>query len=486
MPDADITDNTPAGTDTAGMDPARITPLNSQPAKKGACLIYWMQQAQRAHWNHALEFAAFRANQHRLPLLAVFCLTDNFPEANLRHYTFMAEGLCETGQALEKRGIRFILRAGDPEKIILSLARDAAEIICDTGYTRIQRQWRNNVAKQAPCPVIRVETDVVVPVETASEKAEYAARTLRPKIQKLMDRFIQPVTEIPLNHPATSLSRSIPSLTISSLNMDTLDFSAPPALLSGLSVDASVQPVPAFFKGGTSEAIRRFDDFLEKRMARYTQNSNQPQTDDISHMSPYLHFGQISPVYLAWRVTTHQKIDPEIAAAFLEELIVRRELAVNFVWFTHDYDAFSCLPQWAQKTLADHAKDRRDHRYRLSALDGAKTHDPYWNAAMDEMKHTGFMHNYMRMYWGKKILEWSDDPEIAFKNALLLNNKYFLDGRDPNSFAGVAWIFGQHDRAWKERAIFGKVRYMNAAGLERKCDIKGYVKKIDRIKQTSG
>ena len=162
----------------------------------------------------------------------------------------------------------------------------------------------------------------------------------------------------------------------------------------------------------------------------------------------------------------------------MEELIVRRELAANFVYYHRDYDNFDCLPGWAQKTLADHRKDRRSYTYTLRQLEDAETHDPYWNAAMKEMKTTGFMHNYMRMYWGKKILEWSSSPELAFRNTLAINNKYFLDGRDPNSYAGVAWIYGVHDRAWPQRAIYGKVRCMMASGLERKFDISAYLDKV--------
>ena len=203
------------------------------------------------------------------------------------------------------------------------------------------------------------------------------------------------------------------------------------------------------------------------------ENRNQPQTDDISHMSPYLHFGQLSPLYLALQIKAAASRLKEAQEAYLEELIVRRELAMNFVNYTPKYDSYACLPQWAQKTLTQHRKDPREYVYTRSRLEEAETHDEYWNAAMREMKITGFMHNYMRMYWGKKILEWSKTPEHAFRTTLAINNKYFLDGRDPNSYAGVAWVFGVHDRAWFERPMFGKIRYMAASGLERKCDIQG-------------
>jgi deoxyribodipyrimidine photo-lyase len=252
----------------------------------------------------------------------------------------------------------------------------------------------------------------------------------------------------------------------------------PPKILALLKIDRSVPAVTPFFKGGTSRAKKIFGNFIRSRLKNYEKNHNQPQTDDISHMSMYLHFGQISPLYLALKIN---KVDHRLDSGkttFLEELIVRRELAANFVYYNWDYDNFNCLPNWARKTLADHRKDRRPYTYTLKKLEDAKTHDPYWNAAMQEMKYTGFMHNYMRMYWGKKILEWSSSPELAFRNTLAINNKYFLDGRDPNSYAGVAWIYGVHDRAWPQRAIYGKVRCMMASGLERKCDIRAYLDKV--------
>lgn len=456
--------------DASGIEHERIAILNNRRHTKGDYVLYWMQQSQRAHWNHALEFAVSRANKMHLPVVVLFAITDQFPEANLRHYTFMLEGLFNTALDLEKRFIKFILRRGDPAQTALEIGENAAEIVCDRGYTRIQRQWRQSVAENAVCPVFCVESDAVVPVETVSKKAEYAARTIRPKIQHHLERFVHPVTQEIVGQPSLTLK------------INGLDLSDPYKIAAHLNIDISVFPVTRFFKGGNTAARSLLDVFLTDPITRYVQNSNQPQTDDTSKMSPYLHFGQISPVYLAWKVRTIKGLDSDIRDSFLEELIVRRELAANFVYFTADYDSYSCLPQWATKTLNDHRHDKRDPIYSMAELEQSTTHDPYWNAAMDEMKFTGFMHNYMRMYWGKKILEWSKDPETAFQNALALNNRYFLDGRDPNSFAGVGWIFGLHDRAWKERDIFGKVRYMNAAGLKRKCDINGYVKKVAQMK----
>jgi deoxyribodipyrimidine photo-lyase len=451
-----------------GSHAGRISHLNTAPAVKGEYILYWMQQSQRAHHNHALEMAVDLANRSGLGVLVGFGLTDGYPEANLRHFTFMLEGLRETGAELAKRGIKMVVRRGNPDDIALALGRKAAAIVCDRGYLRHQKTWYDRVAREAGRRVVQVESDVVAPVAAVSEKAEYAARTIRPRIHKRLEGFLRPLRARAVKHPSLDLPTS---------GLDIRDI---PQVLKQLKIDRSVPAVGRFFTGGMSEARKRFDRFLKGRLDRYEKNSNQPQTDDISHMAPYLHFGQISPLYLALRVLGAKGISRSAADAFLEQLIVRRELAINFVNYTPDYDAFTCLPEWARKTLGAHRRDHREHLYSRAQLEGCATHDPYWNAAMLEMKVTGFMHNYMRMYWGKKILEWSPSPREAFDTALFLNNRYFLDGRDPNSFAGVSWIFGMHDRAWPERPVFGKIRYMAASGLERKCDIEAYVRKVRR------
>jgi deoxyribodipyrimidine photo-lyase len=447
----------------------RIKTLNDRSIAKGAYVLYWMQQSQRAEWNHALEFAVIQANQLQMPLLVCFGLTDAYPEANLRHYTFMLEGLQHTQQALEERGIKLVFQMGDPAEVALSVGRKAALIVCDCGYTRHQKGWRRKVADDADCRVVQVESDVVVPVEEVSTKAEYAARTIRPKIKGHLEEYLRPLRKQSLKHPSLDIR-------IKSRSLDRLD-----ALLGSLELDDSVPSVSAFFPGGTQHAKRKFSAFIKNSLRYYDDHGNQPQTDDVSQMSPYLHFGQISPLYLALRVKKQINRHPDAVAGFLEQITVRRELAVNFVNYTTDYDAFTCLPDWARKTLSEHRGDKRTYRYSRRKLEDAATHDPYWNAAQLEMRHTGFMHNYMRMYWGKKILEWTADPQNAFETTLAINNKYFLDGRDPNSFVGVAWIYGIHDRAWSEREIFGKVRYMAASGLERKCDIQAYVEKVNRL-----
>lgn len=249
--------------------------------------------------------------------------------------------------------------------------------------------------------------------------------------------------------------------------------------ISKLKIDRGVKKVSTF-RGGTSAAKEYLQVFLKKKLDYFAQRRNDPTEDSLSHLSPYLHFGQISPLYVALKVLETNSPGKE---TFLEELIIRRELSMNFVFYNHQYDSFGGLPEWAKKALKEHQKDKKPYLYSLEELEAARTHDPYWNAAQKEMALTGKMHGYMRMYWGKKIIEWSKDPEDAFRHALYLNNKYELDGRDPNSFAGVAWCFGKHDRPWAERPIFGKVRFMNDKGLERKFEIEKYVEKIKKLEE---
>ena len=445
----------------------RIQLLNSKAVARGVYVLYWMQQSQRAEYNHALEYAIEQANELKLPVRVVFGLTDDYPEANLRHYTFMLEGLRETQAALAKRGIPMSVQKGDPAKVALKAAREAALLVCDRGYLRHQKRWRRQVAEAAPCRVVQVESDVVVPVRAVSDKREVAARTIRPKIHKQLGKFLVEMTE------SKVARRSAPR------ELTGIDLSDLEGTLKQLKLDRSVHPVSRFFTGGLSEAKKRFATFLQKKLAHYKDNRNQPQTDYVSHMSPYLHFGQISPLYLALRVWRQRSAHRANAETYFEELVVRRELSMNFVEFTDDYDSITCLPNWAKETLNNHRRDAREHLYSPVELERAKTHDSYWNAAWLEAKRTGYMHSYMRMYWAKQILRWSRSPEEGFDTALALMNKYFLDGRDANSYTGVAWVFGNHDRPFNDREVFGVIRSMTASGLERKADMEAYIAKVE-------
>lgn len=419
-------------------------------------MLYWMQQSQRAEGNHALEYAIEQGNERGWAVVVGFGLTVDYPEANLRHYAFMLQGLRETARALRARGVSFVLRLGSPEEVALELGREAGLVVCDRGYLLHQRRWRERVADAARVRVVEVESDVVVPVEEVSDKAEYAARTIRPKIQRLLEKYL------------VACPRGRVKARPIELAGEDLE-----GIEERLKVDRSVG-VSKEVVGGSSQANRRLKAFVATKLKGYATGRNEPAAGIVSHMSPYLHFGQISAlqIALAVREANAPAVDRE---AFLEELIVRRELGCNFVQFTPGYWKYEAVPAWARRTLKEHVKDRRPAIYSREQLEAAETDDPYWNAAMREMLRTGYMHNYMRMYWGKRVIGWKRDPEEAFEDLLYLNNRYFIDGRDPNAWMNVAWCFGLHDRPWRRRPIYGTVRYMNAAGLERKFDMAAYV-----------
>ena len=450
----------------------RVKILNDSAVDEdGQYVLYWMQQSQREPHNPALEYAVRRANKLGKPIVCAFGIDAAYPDANLRHFAFMIDGLAETASRLADRGIKLVARFGSPPDVAADLAGDAAIVVCDRGYLRHQRRWRSELARSCRKSVVQVEGDVVVPAEVVSDKQEWAARTIRRKINRHRDNFVHSLRR---NRPEKS---SLP-LKVTG-DADLRDGSS---VLAKLDVDRTVAGSTRF-TAGTKAARAALTQFLRHDLDGYADARNDPARPQASRLSPYLHFGQISPVEIALKVARAESGTAADKEAFLEELIVRRELAVNFVLFCADYDKYACLPDWALKTLAEHRDDERPVSYTRRQLENAETHDEYWNAAMQEMLKTGYMHNYMRMYWGKKIIEWTNTPEYAYSTVLYLNNKYFLDGRDPNSYANVAWIFGLHDRAWAERDVFGKVRYMSASGLESKFDIDAYVEWVESIQQ---
>ncbi len=451
-------------------DDSRRHTLNDKPVNKdGRYMLYWMQSSQRADDNAALHRAIREANRLDVSVLAVFGLTDDYPEANERHFAFMLEGLKETSQRLAARGVKLVGHLGAPADVAIRYSEDAVAVVTDAGYLSLLREWRDSLAAASPVRVEVVESDVIVPVGMASDKAEYAARTLRPKINRQRDACLSVSTSL---KPATS---SLP------LNLTgDLDFSEPEEILQSLDVDRSV-PRSDRFTGGISAARQKLANFLRSDLDEYAERRADPADPRTSELSPWLHFGQIGIAEVVQKVLEAGSASDEDKEAYIEELVVRRELAINHVWFTENYGTYQSLPDWARKTLAEHRDDRREHVYSRDQLEAGETHDPYWNAAMGEMLKTGYMHNMMRMYWGKKVLEWSNTPEYAYETLLYLNNRWFIDGRDANSYANVAWIFGLHDRGWTEREVYGKVRYMNDKGLERKFDIKRYVEWVDSL-----
>lgn len=450
----------------------RIAYLNEKDEQKGKFVIYWMQASQRIRYNQALETTIRIANKRSLPVLVYFEITDHFPDANLRHYYFMLEGLQEIRQDLRQIGIQMIIYYQGDQKVpnLIELASEAVMVITDCGYLRFQTEWREKYANELPCLLIQVESDVIVPVESASTKEEFTAGTFRPKINRLLANYLQPMEMASPDH--SSLDFDVASFPINDLH----------ETINQLSVDHSVPPSP-FYHGGANKADELLGQFIDRKIYRFESLRNDPSQDFLSHMSPYLHFGQISPLYIALKLKA--EAPAEAYRVYLEELIVRRELAINYVYYNVNYDQFKGLPRWAKGTLEKHQHDTRKVVYSLAELEHAQTHDIYWNAAQQEMTITGKMHGYMRMYWGKKILEWSPTPQEAFQRCIYLNNKYELDGRDPNGYTGIAWCFGKHDRAWKERPIFGKVRYMNDNGLRRKYNMEKYIEKVKQLRENN-
>ena len=453
---------------TPFIHPDRVRRLNGQPWRAGRYVLYWMQQAQRARDNPALLFACGQAQRLGLPVVVAFGLMRRYPQAGLRHFRFMLEGLAETHAELDALGIPLVVRWGEPPEVALALAGEAAGMVCDRAYLPPLMAWREQVAREAACAVWQVETELVVPADAASLRAEVAARTLRPRLNRLLSEHLHALPACPRQ------ARVGPPVTGEALaDLD--------ALCAELDVDRSLATVSRFFPGGSTAAEGALQRFLGQGLANYATARRHPEAENISGLSPYLQYGQISSLRVALAVAQANAGSDADRDAFLDELIVRRELAHNHVLRNSAWDAYGGLPAWARATLAAHAADPRPHLYDLKTLEAGATHDPYWNAAMAQARLTGYMHNHLRMYWGKKILEWSPTPEEAFRRCLDLNHRYFLDGLAPNSHANVGWIFGLHDRPWPERPVFGTVRYMNAAGLERKCDMPAYLAKIKAL-----
>lgn len=445
------------------VDPRRVRLVQPGSETPHAPVIYWMSRDQRMDDNWALLYARQTAGRLGAPLVVAFCVTDAFLGATRRHYAFMLQGLEETRRKLATRKIPLILLHGSPPTMIARLATSlkAGFVVCDADPLRIKRQWKTTLSQSCSLPIFEVDAHNIVPTWEASQKLEYGAYTLRPKINRLLPEFLR---DFPALH---SNPRPPPACPPSPQPLD---------LLARLRLDDSVAEVPGA-PAGSAAATRCLNEFVNASLSHYATAANDPNSECRSNLSPYLHFGQISAQRVALEVLHRQPPGPA-RDAFLEQLIVRRELADNFCLWNDRYDSFDGLQPWARHTLLAHADDRREYLYSAADLEQARTHDPLWNAAQSEMVTSGRMHGYLRMYWAKKILEWSPDPATAFTIALHLNDRYELDGRDPNGYAGVAWaIGGTHDRAWGERPVFGKIRYMNAAGCHRKFDTHTYIRK---------
>jgi deoxyribodipyrimidine photo-lyase len=404
----------------------------------------------------------------KLPVVAGFGLTAAYPQAQRRHYRFLVDALPEVRDQLAARGVPFAVRRGDPAEVALGLAAELrpAAVVTDQNPVRVGRLWRRQVAEGLQVPMFAVDADVVVPT-SLFPKQEFAARTIRPKIHRVLADYLKPIPNPRARVPCPE------ALVPASEPID------PDVLIEQLGVGGAAE-VPGY-RGGPAEARRRIARFVRERLPTYATSRNEPLPYTTSELSAHLHFGHVSPLTIALAVRDSGEA-PEHVAAFLEELIVRRELSVNFVARNERYDALEGCPAWGLKTLEKHRDDRRPVVYTAAQLEAGETHDPLWNASQVEMVVTGRMHNYLRMYWAKKILEWTPDPETAFAITLDLNDRYEMDGRDPNGYVGAAWaIGGLHDRPWGERPIFGTIRYMSYESTRKKFDSRAYIRRSEEL-----
>jgi deoxyribodipyrimidine photo-lyase len=439
----------------------RVRLLKQGTETKGP-VIYWMSRDQRAHDNWALLFAQQFALEKKLPLAVIFNLVPKFLEATIRQYGFMLKGLAELVQELERYNIHFFMLSGKPEEEIPKFIKrlDASILISDFDPLRIKRIWKREVAKKMQIPFYEVDAHNIVPCLHVSDKLEFAAYTIRPKINKALIEFTDEFPPI----------KKMKKFEVSS---DKIDWEK---INKSLKIDFTVNEVD-WIKPGEKSAQKYLKNFLENKSEHYHELRNDPTKDGQSNLSPYLHFGQISAQRIALE-TQKFSGNKESEKSFLEELIIRRELSDNFCYFNPNYNSFDGFHEWARTSLNEHRKDEREFIYSLEEFEHAKTHEDLWNAAQTELLRTGKLHGYMRMYWAKKILEWSSSPEEALRIAIFLNDKYELDGRDPNGYTGCAWsIGGVHDRPWFERPVYGKIRYMNRNGAKNKFNIDAYISK---------
>ncbi len=440
----------------------RVTILKEGRERKGP-VIYWMSRDQRVHDNYALLYAQKLALERKASFGVIFNLVPDFLSASFRQYDFMLEGLKELEKKLKKYNIPFFLLTGDPARELIGFieSNDISILVSDFDPLKIKRKWKQEVGDRIHIPFYEVDAHNIIPCRFVSDKQEFAAYTLRPKIHNHLPEFL---TEF----PAVKKMKSSEAFSADPVDWENV--------YESTDVDKSVGKVD-WIKPGEYSAHQTLKKFLEVKFENYAVDRNDPVKDAQSGLSPYLHFGQIAAQRSALEI---KKLggEQDSEKAFLEELIVRRELSDNFCFNNTEYDSVSGFPDWAKETLEQHKNDKREYIYTPEQFENAESHEDLWNAAQKELVTTGKMHGYIRMYWAKKILEWTASPRDAFRIAIYLNNKYELDGRDPNGYTGCAWsIGGVHDRPWAEREIFGKVRYMNRNGAKRKFDIDAYIQK---------
>ncbi len=456
----------------------RIRRLNDKPQRPDRkYVLYWMQTNRRADSNHALAAAVKTAGKFGLPVLVYEGLTSLYPLSTARNHAFILANVPETEKRLKELGIGYVfyLRRGksDANDTFYRLAADAATVITDDYPTFLNRAHNERVPAKLDVACYAVDSACVVPM-SRMEKREYAAYTIRPKIKKALPDCLEPVETEP---PGKRFRGSAPGYHREVVAEEIAE------LVSSCEVDHSVE-VSLSFQGGRSAALRHLEHFLENNLERYGKERNEPTAHATSNLSPYLRHGMISALEVALAARSYGEAHGVDTGEFLEELIVRRELAFNFARFSPDPTVLETLPDWARKTLREHDGDKRDPCYSRERFEKAETHDELWNSTQKEMMLRGKIHGYYRMYWGKKIIEWAESHQAALETMIYIHDRYALDGRDPNTYTGILWCFGLHDRPWRKRPVFGSLRYMSYDGMKRKTAVDEYIREIRYLEET--
>ncbi len=456
----------------------RVRKLNDAPMRENAdYVLYWSQMNRRAHSNHALDYAIELANDRGLPVLFYEGLTCTYKQANDRLHTFILEGVPDTEEALRKRGVGYTFylrrRRGDANDLVYRLARRAAALVTDDYPTFIAAAHNARVPEKLDLAYFAVDSSCVIPMNCL-KKREYAAYTLRPKVKRMLGEYLHPA---PALQPRREWTAKKPAFHTAVTRENIGE------LVASCEIDHRVPPSSSF-RGGSAAAEERLNLFLSHRLNRYAKGRNHPSEHATSNLSPYLHFGHISSLHAALKAQDYAAGHHLGADEFLEELIVRRELGFNFTRFATDREGFADLPEWAKKTMEKHAGDARNPVFTAEQMEQGLTYDPLWNATQKELLLRGKMHGYYRMYWGKKIIEWSRTYQEALDLMIHLHDRYALDGRDPNTYTNILWCFGLHDRPWFERPIFGVMRYMSLDGMKRKTNTNVYMEEIAELERT--
>jgi deoxyribodipyrimidine photo-lyase len=470
----------------------------------GKFVLYWMTAYRRTEGNFALQQARDRAISLQCPLLVMEGLRCDYPWASDRFHRFVIEGMRDNNAAFEKTGVAYFpyvepsLGAG--RGMLLELSKQACVVVADDFPCFFHPGMYHRIADKIPCRFELVDSNCLMPLAIA-DKTFTVAHSYRRWMQKTLPTELEQCPETnPLS--AAALKNLKPFKIVDkqiltrwpAANMDKLLTTNG---LASLPIDHQVQAVPDV--GGPRAAKKLLDRFVRSKLSKYEHDRNEPDENGSTELSPHFHFGHISPHQVFWSIMHSQQWHPgklskpngkvngfwgvdTNAEALLDQLCTWREIGFNMCWREPNYDRYESLPSWARKTLADHSKDKRPHLYSLEQLELAQTYDPIWNAAQRQLVLEGKIHNYLRMLWGKKILHWSPKPEQALQWMIELNNKYALDGRDPNSYSGIFWVLGRYDRAWgPEREVFGKIRYMTSDNTAKKHHLRQYLKRYSKL-----